>query len=159
MSSEKDKNKTTVNDIKDWLEYMFESKGLTFPDRKLKRVEQEVWGMEVIDEKQVFAFFTIDDAEPGEISLEMCSVLGKEPKSNLLSFYRKCLELNRTIFRGSISVNEARVSFVQNEFLQYISFETFVQMFTSHISDTKELYETLTDEFEILEIVDSRSMK
>ena len=159
MSSEQDTNQTTVNDIENWLEIMFESKGLSFSDRELKRPDQKVWGMEVFEEKQVFAFFIIYDTDPDEIYLEMRSVLGKVPKNNLLPFYRKCLELNHGFSSGSITLNEAEVWFFQYQDIETISFETFVQMFTSHIYDTKELYETLADEFEILEIVDSRSMK
>ena len=159
MSSEKDTNQTTVNDLEFWLKFMFEHEGFNFSDRKIKTSDQEVWGLEVIEEKQVFAFFIINDTDPEEIFLEMRSVLGKVPKGNLLPFYRKCLELNHGFSRGSITLNEAEVWFFQYQDIETFSPEAFVQMFISHISDTKELYETLSDEFEIQEIVDPRSIK
>jgi hypothetical protein len=153
MSSEQDTNQTTVQDIENWLEVMYETKGLSFSGHKLKTLGEKIWGISIFEDKHVYVYFIIDDADPEEIYIEMRSVLGKEPKSNLLPFYRKCLELNHGFSNGSITLNEAEIWFFQYQNLEDITFENFAEMFASQLGITEELYETLTDEFDIIEML------
>jgi len=153
MSDGEKRAQTTVTDIENWLEVMFESKGLVLSEHKIKSSGQNVWGIEAVEHKHVFAFFIIDDADPEMICLEMRSVLGEMPQSNLLPFYRKCLELNHGFSNGSITLNEAEIWFFQYQNLEDITFENFAEMFASQLGITEELYETLTDEFDIIEML------
>lgn len=155
MSSEQDSNQTTVQDIEVWFEVIFAIKGLSFSGHKLNTLGNKIWGitiLEHLEHKDIYAFIIIDDSDPELIKLEIRSVLGEVPQSNSLLFYQKCLELNSSIFSGSISLNGAQIWYVQNEYLENITFEKLALMFANQIGETAELYETLTDEFEMKKV-------
>ncbi|MBL7028611.1 MAG: hypothetical protein ISR88_09300 [Candidatus Marinimicrobia bacterium] len=155
MNSERDTNQTTVQDIECWFEIIYAIKGLSFSGHKLKKFGGKIWGitiLEHLENKDIHAFIIIDDADPELIKLEIRSVLGEVPQSNSLPFYQKCLELNCSIFSGSISLNGAQIWYVQNEYLENITFDKLALMFANQIGTTAELYETLANEFEMKKV-------
>jgi hypothetical protein len=80
----------------------------------------------------------------------MDSVLGEMPQNNLLPFYRKCLELNYSLFNGSITLLGAQVWYVQQQYIENINESKLASMFAEQLSNTEKLYEVLSNEFDML---------
>ena len=150
MSDKEKKVQTTVDDIESWLEDIFESRGLILSEHKIESSEQKSWGIGSVGHDHIYATFTLDDADPEMIFLEMNSVLGEMPQNNLLPFYRKCLELNYSLFNGSITLLGAQVWYVQQQYIENINESKLASMFAEQLSNTEKLYEVLSNEFEML---------
>jgi hypothetical protein len=150
MSNEEKKAQTTVDDIEEWLEVLFESEGLVLSEHRVEDSEQKNWGIGSVGYEHIYATITINDADPEVIFLEMNSMLGGMPQNNLLPFYRKCLELNYSLFNGSITLIGAQVYFVQQQYIENINEGKLANMFAEQLSNTEKLYEILSSEFEML---------
>jgi len=150
MSDEEKKAQTTVDDVEKWLEVIFESEGLILSEHKIEDSEQKSWAIGSVGYDHIYVTITINDTDPEVIFLEMNSMLGGMPQNNLLPFYRKCLELNYSLFNSSITLIGAQVHFVQQQYLENINDGKLASMFADQFSNTEKLYEVLSNEFEML---------
>ena len=149
MSNDEEKAQTTVGDIEEWLEVLFESEGLVLSEHRIEDSEQKSWAIGT-EHEHIYAVLIINDTDPEMIFLEMDSVLGEMPQNNLLPFYRKCLELNYSLFNGSITLLGAQVWYVQQQYIENINESKLASMFAEQLSNTEKLYEVLSNEFDML---------
>ena len=149
MSDKEKKTQTTADDIETWLEAIFESEGLVLSEHRIEDSEQKSWAIGTGLE-HVGVLLVINDTDPEMIFLEMDGVLGEIPQSNLLPFYRKCLELNYSLFNGSITLIGAKVWYAQQQYIENINEGKLASMFAEQFSNTEKLYEVLSNEFEML---------
>ncbi len=149
MSDKEKKTQTTADDIETWLEAIFESEGLVLSEHKIEDSEHKSWAIGTGHE-QIYAVIIINDTDPTMIFLEIDSILGEMPQNNLLPFYRKCLELNYSLFNGSITLLGAQVWYVQQQYIENINESKLASMFAEQLSNTEKLYEVLSNEFEML---------
>ncbi|MBT7092121.1 MAG: hypothetical protein HN936_02670 [Bacteroidetes bacterium] len=149
MSNDEEKAQTTVGDIEEWLEVLFESEGLVLSEHRIEDSEQKSWAIGTGHE-QIYAVLIINDTDPTMIFLEIDSILGEMPQNNLLPFYRKCLELNYSLFNGSITLLGAQVWYVQQQYIENINESKLASMFAEQLSNTEKLYEVLSNEFDML---------
>ena len=149
MSDKERKTQTTADDIETWLEAIFESDGLVLSEYRIEDYEQKSWAIGT-EHEHIGVVLIINDTDPEMIFLEMDSVLGEMPQNNLLPFYRKCLELNYSLFNGSITLLGAQVWYVQQQYIENINESKLASMFAEQLSNTEKLYEVLSNEFDML---------
>lgn len=135
----------SVNELIKWLTKFFTSSFKI--DLSEYKIDENNWG--VVLSEQLPLLISIDTTNDDFPIFVLNSKICEIPLSNILPFYRKCLELN-TLFQGAaIFLNDSCVYFSQKIPVGYLYSEELSMYLNYQLNSSKSLYESLFEEFEI----------
>ena len=146
-----EKDKTTINDIKHWMETYLEEVEFDLADIKVQDAEN-AWFLP--DDKINGFYIIIDTDSPEDITIELLAPLFELPKENILPFYRKCLEINNELYNTSIVVRETRIYLFCKQDIEYIRENEFIMSLNYHMGVAGYVCDLLKEEFEVMDIED-----